>query len=219
MTNNLLLLAGATVISLGLIPCSTSAVEPSLASAKTEWHPLFDGKSLGAWKSIERGEFEKHGPVEIKEGTLFLQAGKPATGIRWTGEFPKSNFELEWECQRVAGHDFFCGLTFPVQEGSLSLILGGWGGRVAGLSCLDGAYAVDNETMAVFKFESETWYRLRLRVTPEAIKVWFDDELFVELDSSQYKLTVSDEMQPCLPLGIATWNTTGALRKIRFRKL
>ena len=33
------------------------------------------------------------------------------------------------------------------------------------------------------------------------------------------ELEVSEEMEPCLPLGLATWKTTGAIRKLRYRRL
>ena len=121
--------------------------------------------------------------------------------------------------KRSAGNDFFCGVTFPVSDGSLTLILGGWGGWVVGVSCIDGRYAIDNETCQAIEFEQDRWYRIRVRVTKPAVEVWVDQKRIINLDTKDRKFAVSEEMQPCLPLGVATWNTTGAVRKIRYRNL
>ena len=66
------------------------------------------------------------------------EGDQPATGIRSTAVIPKSNYEIRLEAKRTDGNDFFCGLTFPVQEGFATLIVGGWGGGVTGISNIDG---------------------------------------------------------------------------------
>ena len=106
------------------------------AMADEGWQSLFDGKSLGQWKSTE---FGGEGKVTVANGQINLEAGVMLTGITWTGSsFPKTNFEVSLEAKKVDGTDFFCGLTFPVAESHCSLILGGWGGGIVGLSSLDG---------------------------------------------------------------------------------
>ena len=47
------------------------------------------------------------------------------TGVTWTRDFPKSNYEIRLEAMRVEGSDFFCGLTFPYQKAHATLVLGG----------------------------------------------------------------------------------------------
>ena len=41
-------------------------------------------------------------------------------------DLPTTNYEVEFEAQRVMGTDFFVGYTFPVGDSACSLILGGW---------------------------------------------------------------------------------------------
>jgi hypothetical protein len=189
------------------------------ALAGTEWKSLFDGKTLAGWEAVNKDSFDKGGKVEAKDGSIVLETGMPATGARWTGKFPKTNYEISLEGRRVAGDDFFCGLTFPVDDKGLSLIMGGWSGQVVGLSCIDGYYAIDNDTAQGIEFEQGRWYRIRVRVTKPRIEVWVDDKQIIDLKTEGHNFTVSDEMQPCAPLGIATWRTTGAVRNIRYRLL
>ena len=113
------------------------------AAGADEWKSLFNGKKLGKWEVVDKFDFINHGKVEVKDGRLVLGKGDPGTGIRFTGEFPKVDYELELEAMRVEGEDFFCGLTFHVGKAPLSLIVGGWRGPVVGLSLIDGEPAVD----------------------------------------------------------------------------
>lgn len=205
--------AMAAAVSVG------SADEPPTPSGPVEWSTLFNGKDLKGWEIVTDGEFNKAGRVAAEDGSLVLEKGKAATGVRWTKDFPKSNYEVAFDAQRVKGGDFFCGLTFPVKDESLTLILGGWSGWVVGLSCIDGRYAVDNETCGVVEFENDQWYQVRLRVEASLIRVWVDDREVINFEPQGRKLTASGEMKPCQPIGIATWNTTGAIRKLRFRRL
>ena len=206
-------------------PAASQAV-PRPAAAKPRWQSLWDGKNLeltgqtpGRWQVADQEEFAEHGKVHIDQENLMLERGYPATGVRWSGPFPRCNYELELEAKRTDGSDFFCGLTFPVGDGSLTLITGGWGGWAVGLSCINGEYAIDNETCTVVQFQQDRWYSLRLRVTDRLVKVWIDGKPLVHLDTEGKELIISDRMEPCLPLGLATWYTTGAVRKIRYRVL
>lgn len=156
----------------------------------------------------------------MKDGNLVLNGGLFATGVRWTGKFPKTNYEVALQAQRADGYDFFCGMSFPVGDGALTLILGGWGGYLTGLSCVDGYRADENETCSSLDFKLKTWYRVRVRVTDTHVLAYVDDEEICKLEREHRKLTVTSEMEPCLPFGIATWgSTTGLLRNIRYRKL
>ncbi len=194
------------------------AEEPNDAVVDT-WTTLFDGRQLGRWQVVKKGDFADGGEVGVQKGNLIVGTGKPATGVRLQGDFPRVNYEIELEGKRVEGGDFFCGLTFPVDKGSLTLILGGWSGWVCGLSCIDGRYAIDNNTACGVEFKNGQWYRVRLRVTASAVQVWVDGKQIIDLKTDGHKLAASEEMQPCLPVGIATWKTTGALRNLRYRPL
>ncbi len=197
----------------------TLAAEPPEKAQRAEWTSLFDGQSLGKWKVLDRYDYLRHGKVHVDDGRIVLEAGRPGTGLRWTGDFPTMNYEVTLEAMRVEHEDFFCGLTFPVGDDPLTLIVGGWGGRVTGLSCIDGEPAVENETCGYEEFKSNRWYRIRLRVTPSKVEAWIDKQQIVDFDHKDHKLSVYWEVDLCRPFGVATWNTTGALRDIRVRRL
>lgn len=180
---------------------------------------IFDGKSLEGWRIIKKLDFEDHGRIEVKDSAILLERGKPATGISWKGKLPRSNYELTFEGKRIEGDDFWCGLTFPVKDDHCTLILGGWGGQVVGLSNVDGFSAVENETTQAMEFATNQWYRIKLRVTDENIAVWINDLKMVNLDTEGRMFSIWWEQEPVTPLGIVTWKTTGAIRKLKLVKL
>jgi hypothetical protein len=176
---------------------------------------LFDGKSLAGWRVIETFDFQDHGEVAVKEGVIYLRQGNPATGISWKGELPRSNYQLTLSGQRVEGSDFFCGLTFPVKDEYCTLILGGWGGSVVGLSNIDGFSAVENQTTRAVEFEQGRWYRIKLTVLDDQITVLLDDKPLIELATENHKFSIWWEQEPVTPLGIVTWKTTGAIKDLK----
>ncbi len=177
---------------------------------------LFDGKTLGRWKITD---FGGQGDVYVKDGSIFLEMGNDMTGITWTGPVVRMDYEITLEAMRVAGSDFFCGLTFPVGDKPCSLILGGWGGEVCGLSNIDYYDAADNETTQIVSFENGQWYSVRLRVTLNKIEAWLDDEELVNIETTGRKIDIRPEVDLSQPLGVATWCTTGAVRNIKLRTL
>ena len=183
------------------------------------WVNLLEPKSLAKWKVVDEFDFADHGKVQVSEKGIRLEQGFPATGVKWSEPFPKTNYEIALEARRVAGDDFFCGLTFPVGEKSLTLVCGGWGGQVTGLSCIDGESAIDNDTCSFQEYKANQWYRIRLAVREGRIDAWLDDEQIVDLPLKARELSLRWEMEPCQPVGIATWNTGGELRNIRYRLL
>ena len=140
------------------------------------------------------------------------------SGIRWTGDFPKTNYEVTLYARRVEGI-FFCGLTFPVKESHLTLVLGGWGGSLSGLSCIDGADAAHNSTQTNFYFGKGWWWAVRLRVTDEKVEAWIEDEKFVDFTIGDSHLSLRSEVESSAPFGITTYKTTGAIRDIKLRLL
>ena len=193
------------------------AAPKGLPPRDEKWQGRFDGKSLGKWNVLDEFDYSRHGEVYVRDERIVLEAGKPATGIRWTGPFPKIDYEVTLEAMRVEGEDFFCALTFPVGEAALTLVVGGWHGSVVGLSSIDDEPAVENETCTCMDFQQKRWYRIRLRVSKPKIEAWIDKDKLVDFAPDGRKLTLYWEMEPALPFGVATWYTTGALRDFRVR--
>jgi hypothetical protein len=179
------------------------------------WTSLFDGKTLAGWKSTD---FAGRGDVTVKDGKITLEAGQ-MTGITWTNDLPRMNYEISLEAMRVEGSDFFCGLTFPVGKAPCSLIVGGWGGGVVGLSSLDGQDAANNETTRYMNFQTGRWYLIRLRVTDTKIEAWIDTDKVVDIGTADRTISIRLEVEESKPLGIATWSTAAALRDLKLRRL
>ncbi len=188
----------------------TSAVTPELEV--TDKNSLFDSKTLDGWAITEYGT---QGPVTVSDGKIVLNYGDGCTGINWLGDFPKVNYEITLEARKTVGNDFFCGITFPVNDEFCSLIIGGWGGPVVGLSCIDGEDAAHNETKILKKFEKEVWYKVRLKVDGERISAWIDDEKLVDFEYAGHHLSLRAEVGLSKPFGLFTWETTGEIRNIR----
>ena len=173
---------------------------------------LFNGVTLDGWEVID---YEGHGKVTVRDSTIIIHKGKYVSGIRWIEDFPATNYEVLLEAQRIEGNDFFCAVTFPVKDSFLTLVLGGWGGAVCGLSCIDGYDAANNFTGRVFYFGTNKWWPVRLRVTDEKIEAWVQQDKIVDLTIGNLILSLRMEMDSSVPFGITTWKTTGAIRNIR----
>ena len=193
-------------------PSDLPVMEPRFES-------LFDGRTLAGWRIADKFDFKHHGTVRVQTGAVRLEAGEPATGIAYTGEFPRIGYMLRFEAQRVRGSDFFCGLTFPVGDSACTLILGGWGGSVVGLSNVDNQAADENVTTTYMDFENGRWYDVRVRVSRQQIRVFIDGEDVISLATKDHEFSIWPEQEPMLPLGISTWNTTAALRGMRVRAM
>ena len=196
--------------------CLTLAQNSGKDSAAGAWISLFDGKELGKWKSTP---FGGEGEVTVEDGQIILPMGNDMTGITWQGELPMTGYEISAEAMRIDGHDFFCGLTFPAGADPCSLILGGWGGSVSGLSNIDGRDASDNQTTKVISYKNGQWYRVKLRVTFEKIQAWLNDKSIVDLELAGRRIGIRPEVELSRPLGFSTWRTKGALRNLQYRRL
>ncbi len=179
---------------------------------------LFDGKSLDGWQILDKIDFDRHGKVRVEDGEMILETGLFMTGVRWKGEFPTMDYEVRFETRRIDGHDFFCGMTFPVADSHCSLILGGWGGMLTGISSIDGFDASENETTGSIEFENKKWYKVRLRVSKEKLEAWVHDgereHKIVDIQHTDRELSVRWEMDTMPPFGFATYSTTGGFRNI-----
>ena len=204
----------ATVVLGG---CGTPGSK-SGGSGPHTWRPLSDGKTMSGWVQTP---FEDGGKVQVQDGAFWIHAGDPLSGMHRPSleGLETSDYEVEFEAQRAEGYDFFCALTFPVGKDFCTLVMGGWGGGVTGLSSLGGFDAANNDTSVWFNYENGRWYQVRLRVTRTRIGAWIDGEPVVDAAVSGRKIGIRIEVEPSRPFGIATFSTTGGIRNIRIRKM
>ena len=199
-------------VGLTILGPTTLADEPA-----EKWRPLFDGKSLTGWTATK---FGGEGDVEVKDGVLLLHSGNDMTGVTFAGkDLPKMDYELVVEAKRVKGNDFFATITFPVGASHCSLVTGGWAGSVVGISSIEMRDASENDTTTLFNFKDGQWYKFRIRVVKDRIQAWIDDKNVVDVDIKGKPVSTRAECELCRPLGIASWQTTGAVRDIRIREL
>jgi hypothetical protein len=184
------------------------------AAPDEPWRELFDGRSLGEFVVTD---FGGQGEIAVRQGLLRLGFGSPLTGVTWTGALPGAEYELEVTAAREQGHDFFCGVTFPVGDQHLTLVLGGWGGAVCGLSSLDGLDAAHNETRTARSFETGRDYTVRIVVTARRVEATVDGEPLAAVDWTERACSVRPEVLLSRPLGIACYATEATVRSCRWR--
>jgi hypothetical protein len=197
--------------------------DPATNDAKTEepkWtgqpDQLLKNDSLDDWEVLN---FGGEGDCEVENGVLTLAAGDPFTGISSSREdLPKTNYEISLTARKTEGIDFFCGLTFPVAESHCTLIVGGWGGGLVGLSCIDDKDASQNDTQSIMKFEKDRWYRIRVRVQPESISAWIDDKQVVNQNIKGKKISLRGDVMLCTPLGVCSFQTDSEIKDIQIRR-
>jgi len=161
--------------------------------------------------------------VEWGEDDVLVQFHSELGGVIWKGEPLKPPYEMEFEARRVDGVDFFCGLTFPVKKDELaSLILGGWGGTVVGISCINGhdASSPENETSQVMKFEDGQWYKLRLVVGADNLTLHMDGKKIMDVDFEGKDFSLRPgPIEEFAPLSFSTYQTDGQIRGLKWREL
>ena len=213
----------APLVTTPLAPLQTMhpkpATPPQLIAENELSDPvaLFDGKSLNNWEAIE---FGGEGDIYVEDGLISFEMGDPFTGICSTKDnLPKTNFEISLDARKTDGIDFFCGLTFPVAESHCTLILGGWGGDVCGLSCIDEKDASRNDTMSSNIFEQNKWYKIRVRVEPKHISAWIDDKQIVDANIEGKTISLRGDTTLCAPLGICSFQTNADYKNIELRTI
>jgi hypothetical protein len=211
------MIAKSPAILLLLLALTIVGCQSQITQDVNSWQPLFDGKTMTGW--IE-SPFGGHEETHVEDGNIILDFGAAEiSGVTCTQPVPTNNYEISLEAMRLSGNDFFCGLTFPVDDQFCTFIVGGWGGTVVGLSSVNGYDASDNETSTYAWFDNKKWYYIKVRVTSEKIQAWIDYEKVVDFNRTGKKLSIRGEVQPSRPLGIAAWNTRAALRNIKIKYL
>ena len=216
-----------TIVLAAVILVTVTAIAAQDASAQEAKKPaakkqpgvaLFDGKTLKNWKPTK---FGGEGEVTVKDGAIHMEFGYSLTGITYAGKkpLPKTNYEISLEARRVDGIDFFCALTFPVEESHCSLVVGGWAGAVVGLSSIDGLDASENDTTKYMNFKNKQWYKIRVRVTEDHITAWIDDKQVVKQEVKGHRIGIRPEVDLNCPLGVCAWETKAELKNVRLVKL
>ena len=124
-----------------------------------------------AWMAGRRPTFTRPARSRSTMARSSCPPGRSMTGITCTRpNLPTTNYEFSYEAMRIDGRDFFAAATFPVGKSFITLVNGGWGGNVTGLSSLDGMDASENETTQSFRYQNKTWYHFRIRVTGKMIR-------------------------------------------------
>lgn len=207
-------------------PAHSTATQPAHAAPATttatkagKETSLFDGKTLKNWK---RTEFGGEGDVDVEDGAIVVRSGASLSGVTWSGpELPRGNFEIELDAKKIDGSDFFLGLTFPYKKDYCSLILGGWGGGIVGISSINGEDAANNESMTSRDFPKGKWVHVRLRATDNRIAAWLDNEEkpIVDVDTTDKTISTRSDIDLARPLGLSTFQTSSAFKNVTLRKL
>lgn len=208
---------------------SKAQPQPKKLAANQKTIKVFNGKDLKGISILKKSYYEDHGKVEVVKGELVINKGLPGSGIaidpKVIKNLPRMNYEVFLEGKRIEGDDFFCGLTFPINQSYCTMILGGWGGGSIGLSNVDSMSAIENETTEFHDFKNNEWYEIHLVVSEKSIKAtlnqkgWKEKKSLFSIDPTEHKFDIWWEQEPARPFGITTWSTKAAFRKIEIREL
>ena len=204
-------------IFFSLASCVPEKILKSEKQEKKRW--LFDGSSLDDWTPTD---FAGKGEIIIDaNGSLVLEMGDELSGVHWKGApLPVQNYEIHLKAKRTMGSDFFCGLTFPYKESHATLILGGWGVSLIGISSIDDFDASENETGDAYIFENNQWYKIKLKVSPESSSVWIVQDKVIDCDFEGREVGMRfGEIEMSIPLGICSYATSSEIRNIKLIEL
>lgn len=180
------------------------------------WISLFNGKDLTGW-SISK--FGGEGEVTVENGEMTISMGAMMSGIRYEGEFPTENYEIEIVAKRTMGQDFFAMVTFPIGKEFASYVTGGWGGNLFGISCVNGQDASENEFMQLVSVKSNQWYNVRVRVTKEAVECFLDGKSMLKVKREGNTFKTRFEADLSRPFGIANYCCQSVIKSIRYSQL
>ena len=189
---------------------------------RREWKLLAD-EFAPSWQASGIAE---EGRVSIQSGEIDLQPGQPMTGVRldaqkWkNARLPTTRYSIEYEAMRVTGNDFFGTVTFPVNDSHSSLVIGGWGGTLVGISSIDDMDASENSTRGNAYFENNRWHKVRIEVRDDELRAWVNDKLFVNTSTKGRKLGLrAGDINKCTPFGFASYATQARIRNVVVRRL
>ncbi len=133
---------------------------------------------------------------------------------------PRMRYAIEYEAIRVEGNDFFGTVTFPVNDSHVSLVVGGWGGTLVGISNIDDMDASENNTRGNAFFENNRWHKVRIEVRDDELRAWINDKPFVNTSTKGHQLGLrSGDIEKCAPFGFASYATQSRIRGVVVRRL
>ena len=187
---------------------------------RSEWQLLAE-EFASSWQACGLAE---EGRVSTKTGEIELQPGQPMTGVRFdawkSAALPLTRYAIEYEAMRVEGNDFFGTVTFPVNDTHVSLVVGGWGGTLVGISSIDDMDASENNTRGNARFENNRWHKVRIEVRDDELRAWINDKLFVNTSTKGRKLGLrAGDIDHCLPFGFASYATLSRIRHVLIQRL
>ena len=185
--------------------CTTSTTEPFV--------------EVDLAQSLRPFVFGGDGAMRATPDELVLEPGAPLTGGTFAVDLPRDAYEVAFRAARLSGIDFFCGLTFPTLRGELTLVLGGWGGTVCGLSNLDGQDASSNDTRTLRHFKNGLDVAVRVRVAGDDVRVFVDGQPFLAASLRDREVSVRAEVEPCRPFGFCSYLTTARIADLRWRPI
>ncbi len=188
----------------------------SALSLHAETVALFNGKDLSGWKTAD---IWGNGKVEaLSNGVISCGLGKPLTGLAYTNSFPTMSYEVKMEALRKEGSDFFVAMTIPVESNACTVVIGGWGGGLCGISSINFLDASENQYSEGVVFKNDVWYTLRVRVTPGLLEVFLNDTLYTAKvpfeSSSAFTLRAGSDIDKTKPFGLATYETKALWRNL-----
>ena len=90
---------------------------------------------------------------------------------------------------------------------------------MCGLSSLDTMDASENNTTTFRLFNKGEFYLIRLLVIDHRILAWIDGERIIDEEIEGVQISIRPDVELSCPLGISTFQTTGAIDFIKIRKL
>jgi hypothetical protein len=157
---------------------------------------------------------ETSGTVQKTEsGSTELSAGLfSAAAIYHKLSFANKAYDLKASFARTRGSDGV-GFVIPVGSQYVALVLGGWGGRYDGLNRVNGFDPSDNRNPSrrASKLVNGNDVELVVRVRPGKITVQLDGATHIELDTSQNKLSVLDDIKKRFGQGLGLYIVNGTL--------
>ena len=188
----------------------------SVAAATPATKNLFAEAARPGWQPIA---FDTSSTFTVLPSNTFTCArGKPLAGIVYTNAVPTMNYEVTLDAMRVEGSDFFIGLTLPIETNFFTVIIGGWGGSLCGISSFDYNDASQNPWSESVALENNRWYTLRVRITPGVLQIFLNDTLYrarIEFDDATHFSLRPGEIEQSKPFGLTTYETVAHWRNLR----